>query len=647
MSDYLFSQISEVHGLVHTGPGNLNVTFNGDRPWSPLAHAAEDLARHARSFVHPRGFGDARRILETYRTVLLDGPPGSGRNAAARVLLYELSSGNERFHELLWDDDPQRPRLDPGHIGDDDRVWLDLSQVEEWVWRDVQRVLPTVRNAVIDRGAYLAVVLPNNRIEPVLPDFAPFHTKISRPPETEVLRRHLRLNGIPDAHSAPAPPELAEYLDGEPPLGEVAALAQFTAEAMNISPRGDLSGWLATALEAVTRQDDVVAGNIAELPDGRRRALLLATAMLHGSHAEIVDQAAGRLLAAVKFPNEPSRPLEGEDLFRMFKAVNARLDDSGHVRFERLGYDTAVRIHFWNHMPGYRAQIQAWVVALADSPALEPDERAGLVDRFADLCINERHWSTLADAVFRWTTEPTNERRVAAADRALRRAVVAQNHGRLFRQQIRMWAMDERLSERLAEVIVKVCAEVVVINHPDEAMVRLHHRARRERRSTAAREALIRLVTEDLRLRRQLLARLTRVPDGGRAWDIDPDIYLEIADPEAFTRPGPRHRPLIAEAEVRTMLTDGWRRTLTEVDDARWRPRVAEWFALARADERHREALAGTPIEAVGERGDILGRLYATARDLPCAAPGDQERQDAFVEFVLRRITDAQGLQTA
>ncbi|WP_425472842.1 helix-turn-helix domain-containing protein [Streptomyces botrytidirepellens] len=38
----------------------------------------------------------------------------------------------------------------------------------------------------------------------------------------------------------------------------------------------------------------------------------------------------------------------------------------------------------------------------------------------------------------------------------------------------------DRLSEPLAHVLVEVCAEVIAVQHPDQALVRLHHLARRE-----------------------------------------------------------------------------------------------------------------------------------------------------------------------
>ncbi|MCW2875935.1 MAG: hypothetical protein JWQ95_35 [Sphaerisporangium sp.] len=637
---------------MHSGSGDLNnathyhyTMLAGVAARSPRAYAVDDLARLGRHFVHPPGFGQARKVLATHRTVLLDGAPGSGRIAAAKVLLYELSSGTERFHELLWEEDERKPRLDPGHIGDDDRVWLDLSRVEERVWHDVQNELSSVRKAVIEHAAYLVVVLPGD--QNLRADFSQYRAEIARPPGAEVLRRYLRLADVPGAVASPMTPLLAGYLDANRPIGEIAEFAGLVAKARaSAAGKGDFPAWYKTAHEALTDRGRQVAERVAKLREqGPQRALLLATAMLHGAHADHVHRAAAALLSTVRYPDDECPSLERADLVERFGGIEAELGADGHVLFTELEYDSAVRAHFWNHMPELRDDIQAWVEGAVDSADLRQEDRDDLVVRFAEQCLHARYRQALVSSVFRWAKGPTTNRRLLAADRALRHGLTAEEHGQFFRKQIYNWSRDRDLPDGLAQVIIVMCSEVIAVHHPDEAMVRLHHRARRERRTTSAREALVRLVDGDLRLRRQMLARLTRVPAGGREWEVDADLFLYFADPVALTEPGSRNHALVAESDVRNMLADGWRRAFTQLTDVAWRVRLRQWLFLAFGDERHREVLVDTLVEGSGERGKILGDVYTTARDLPRPTTDEQERHAVFLDLVLRKICAAQGVE--
>jgi hypothetical protein len=654
LTDPIFSQLSDIRGPVHAGSGDLNNTNNyhysalgGVAPRSPRAYAADGLARLGRYFVHPQGFGKASEILESHRTVLLSGAPGTGRIATAKVLLYELSSGAERFHELLLEEDEQKPRLYPGHIGDDDRVWLDLSSVEDGVWHEIQNELSSVHTAVLEHAAYLVVVLPDKQTERLRAEFGHFHAEISRPPGMEVLRRYLRLAGVPDAVTSPMTPLLSGYLNANPPIEEIAQYAELVAKARaNASSEENFPAWYKTAHEALTGRSELVATHVTQLRQGPQRALLLATAMLHGAHADHVHRAAMALLSTVGYPEDECPLLERADLVERFEGIKAKLDADGHVWFKDLGYDSAVRAHFWNHMPELRDDIQAWVEGAVDSADLRQQDRDDLVIRFTEQCLHTRYRQALVSSVFRWAKAPTTNRRLLAADRALRRGLTAGQHGRFFRKQIYDWSRDWDLPDGLAQVIILVCAEVIAVHHPDEAMVRLHHRARRERRTTSARDALVRLVGGDPQLHRQMLVRLTRLPVGGREWKVDTDLFLEFADPMALTQAGPRNHPLVAGVDVRSMLADGWRRVFTQLTDAVWEVRLRQWVFLAFGDERHRDALLDVLIEGSEERSEILGQLYITARDLR-STTDQHERHEVFLGLVLQKICVAQGVQIA
>lgn len=625
-------------GPIHTGSGNLNYFEAATQSRDPRFAFIEELDWLWRRFVHPPGYGKANDLLEFHRTVLLSGEPGSGRIATAKALLRGLSSGDERFHELAWqgDEDTGRYQLEPAAVGDDDRVWLDLTQLDDRGWRAFQNELSSVRKMIAERSALLVVVLPGKDGHEVWPEFTRLHAGIRRPNAHEVLRRHLRMAEVPDAVSSPLP----EFLRKNPPLRDVARFADFVRLAHLKDPRRNYEAWYKAAESARAGHDAAVAEMVVKLRSGPERALLLASAMLHGAHVDHVYDAAMKLLSTVSYADE-SHLLERSDLLESLKGIGAELDDRGHVRFEELGYDAAVRAHFWHHMPELRSGIRQWVGKMIDHTDLGDKDRDFLVEQFADQCLHPRYRQILVDAVAEWTSGAIAYRRQVAADRALQQALKHEQHGGFFRKQIYNWATDDHLPEALSEVVIMMCVKVIALSHPDQAIVRLHHRARRESRSNA-RTALLELVSGDPWFRRLLLARLTQPLEGSRKeYERDPGLFLELVDPLAFTTSDDHNRPLVAEAEVRDMLTNGWRRVFLELDEPAWQGQMRRWLIVACHDERHRDSLIDVLVSAGDQRRTILGLLYSEARVVSRSA----EWSAAFLDVVLRKISFSQGLR--
>ncbi|MBT2232302.1 hypothetical protein [Nonomuraea sp. NEAU-A123] len=603
----------------------------------------EELDWFWRRFVHPPGYGKASDLLETHRTVLLSGEAGSGRVATAKALLRGLSTGDELFHELTWEWDKEigRYRLEPAAVGDDDRVWLNLAQADERVWRAFQEELSSVRKMIVGHSALLVVVLPSKGGEGLWPEFTRFHAAIGRPVAHEVLRRYLRLAGVPGAATGPLP----GFLRTNRPLRDVARFAYLVDLAHQKNPGNDYAAWYKAAETAYTGHGAEVAERIAKLRLGPQRALFLAAAMLQDAHVDHVYNAAMTLLSTVSYADE-CHSLERSDLVESLKGIGAELDDRGHVRFEELGYDAAVRAHFWHHMPGLRDGIRQWVGKMIDRTDLPDKDRDLLVTRFAGQCLHPRYRHVLVDAVAEWTKGPMTYRRQMAAHKALQRALNTEEHGGFFRKQIYNWATDDHLSEALSQVVIVMCAKVIALSHPDQAIVRLHHRARRENRTSDARTALLELVSGDPWFRRQLLLRLTQSLEGNRKeYEKDPDLFLDLADPAAFTAPGHHGRPLAANAEVRTMLTDGWRRVFHERDETIWQARMRQWLAVAHHDDRHRDVLVDVLVSGGEQRSAILGRLYTEARAVSRSAENGADHSAAFLDVVLRKISTSQGIQ--
>ncbi|NED80291.1 hypothetical protein G3I76_09360, partial [Streptomyces sp. SID11233] len=99
--------------------------------------------------------GEARERLEESRTVFLDGAPGSGRQAAARVLLAEYGS----FRELLPGEQDEPSLRDPALLSEGDLVLLDLSAADRHRWARMHAELGTLRRSAHTKAARLVVVM--------------------------------------------------------------------------------------------------------------------------------------------------------------------------------------------------------------------------------------------------------------------------------------------------------------------------------------------------------------------------------------------------------------------------------------------------------------------------------------------------------
>lgn len=635
MSDSISSHVS-TQGPVHAGPGPQNIYYSislaDPRGRSPRRQAADDLLWLEQRFVHPAGFGKARDILELHRTVFLDAPPGNGRITTAKMLLWELRPDAEKFHELLSQDTENEPRLNLGHIGDGDRAWLDLSDVSGPLWSEIHAELPSLRRAVQEHAAHLVIVLPH-AIEDLRPELNPYRAQIVRSPTREVLHRYLRMENIPQ----PEPlPEL-QFLGENRPLRDIPKYVRLITDAREkVSGKTDFATWCDTAYQALSDQGKEVAELVATLSRGPQRALLLATSMLHGAHADSILHAAASFLRTVEYPPDECPMLERATLGQRLEEISAELDGFGCVRFSKLGYDSAVRAYFWTHLPELRDHMEAWVGSTANSD-LTDDEREGLVRRFTEQCLNDRYQSTWTSLVERWTIEPSTDHKMKAAALVLQRGLRDEKQGRAFRRKIYDWSRSSNLPDPLAEVIVAACRDEMTVTHPDEALVRLHHVARRERRTRRARDALVGLVSGDRRFLRQMLNRLTDTYSEGRMWVADADLFLDLADPEALADPGTRNHALISESTIPGQLAGCWSLVFTERSHETWSARAEQWLYYAAADRRHRHVLLDVLVQGGEQRTAVLARLYAMTRG--------QELRAAISDLLLQKINAALDVQ--
>ncbi|MEV4678089.1 MULTISPECIES: hypothetical protein [Actinomadura] len=637
MSDSFEAHASGFHGGMHAGAGDINNIYyllRGESfGASPRKQPTDELRWLRRRFVEPAGLGRARDVLETFRSVFLDGLPGSGRIAAAKMLLWELGDDRRQIHELVLQENENAPRIDRSHVGDGDLVWLDLSRVAGRQWDEVHNELSPLRATVHDHDAHLVIVLPD-KTGSLGSALDQYRIEIQRPAVDEVLARYLLAEEIP--RPAPLPP--LRFLDADRRMEEVDEYVGLIRRARDEHREGSFTTWCEEAFRALARQARDVAERVAELTAGRQRALLLAVAMLHGAHADVIHQAGASLLTAVAHPCEDSPLLERVPLDQRLKEIGAEVDSSGSVQFEELNYDAALRSYFWAHMPELRDALQDWVKQTADSPGLSAGERRSLVERFTEQCLNERYRPTLVSLVEEWTTDPTTTRKMEAAAVVVQRGLRDEQQARSFRRQIYDWARTDSLSQRLAEVIIVACRDEMMARHPDEALVRLHHVARRER-GTRARETLIELVSGAPRLRRQMLTRLTDPKFMPGRWHRDIDLFLQLVDPKALTDPGRRDHAPITESTVRQQLTIGWSLVFSRRPHDVWTSTIRRWLHVAAEDERNRHALLDVLVGGGEAEATVLARLYAMTREREAWAP--------LGDLVIQDINAAWGARTA
>ncbi|MYV97341.1 hypothetical protein [Streptomyces sp. SID3343] len=666
MSDWQSTtRVTDPHGPLHAGSGDMyNFSLGIDpaslladaRGKSPRKVAADRLDWLRARFVHPAGFGVAREILADSHCVLLDGENGSGRSAAARILLHE-AGGGDSFHELLPGDEGGT-RLDAGQIGDGDRLLLTLPADEDRLWADIQEELSAFHVALRAHDAHVVIVLPDRHGGHLDHDLDRFLVRIERPVGAEVLWRHFRMDGIDAPKSALSAPELSGLCQDRP-MRDVAAFARLVRRARDAAADGiGFAQWCSSALAALGDRQEDIAKLVAKHRTGPQRALLLTTAMLHEAHAHDVERVTELLLRHVRHPEDERPLLERFDLVQRFHEIDARADAHGRVRFTELDYDAAIRAHFWNHLPEIRGHLCAWVRDTVTTEQLPEPTREAFVARFAEESLRTGHHIDLLPLVEKWTERARDVPAAKAAAQLLRHGLEDERHGREFRRIIYLRARESGLSDGLTRVLVGVCAEEMAIRHPDEAVVRLHHLARRQRRGTDARDALTRIARSERRLHRLMLGRLAKrfdlpgshSPEGRPTeaqWPADLDLFLQLTAPEDVTHPRGQTRAFVAETEQRRHLVSGWSTLFRLRPDSYWGDHTVRWLQAADADETYGDLLLDVLIEGARGRPDVLSRLFALARDhVPRLPNRPRDRVDLGTRL-LYKISAAQGVSLA
>ncbi|MFJ9517633.1 hypothetical protein ACIRPK_05075 [Kitasatospora sp. NPDC101801] len=626
--------IGHASGQTHTGSGaqytnNYYFAPGGVRSGpDPLRMAIDRRQWLKQRFVAPPGYGGAAKRLENPGTaVLVWGAPGSGRRAAAVMLLHGMGEFDDPFREVVPD---EKPEDEPAELADGERVLIDLSNSSELEFVAAQALVKSYWEKTERIGGRLAVVLSQEREQLLEPDFRQLLVRIGRPDGAEVLARHLRPDGI----EVPLPELRASALGDSlehSPMRELQRLSELIIEAR--AQGGSFDTWARKAADALRDRGPQVAQQMAALTDGRQKALLFAAAMLDGAPADVVFRLSDQLLANLDHPDDELPRLNRVDMAQRLRELTLEVNQ-GRIRFELLAYGSAVRSHFWLYYPDLRPSFGTWVTeTVKETPALESATRRDLVGRFTEQALRSNDVQVLTDLVELWTPET---RILPDAMAILDQGLRDEQMGAAFRAKIYAWSTTSQLEPNLVRGLAHICVDVMGPDHPDQALVRLHHLARRESAGLPryARDYLLELVRRDRRLYERLLGRLREGMERSKPWQRDAEIFLELVI---------RFPALDGHEDV----LRGWRGVLTVAPPATWAPGVKAWLSAARSEQDGGDRLMEILIEAADGGPGVLSRYYLLAYEWAAESsdePGPVSPDEVAARFC-REIDRAQGIE--
>ncbi len=621
------------------------------RPSSRRLVSNDVLDWLTRRFVAPAGYDAAAAALATPGLVVVAGAAGSGRRTAARMLLRDSGhrdGGSQQELSVEESNGNTRVIPSPDTVLDEDRLLLDLSDLDPVELPAVERALDPFR-AEVERRTYVVVVLPEGYEPHISTELRSLVRQVRRPDHRAVLRSHLE-----SAQIVPGPEDLSHPLLDEhlatSPMSELAEIARVVADARTGDRgTGTLQQWLITAVGAFADRGDEAARNVRAVEDGRKRSLLFAAGMLEGAPADVIFHAQQRLLTVLEYPSSGQHALDDQDFAQQLASLGVVFGPRRRTAFTQVGYDAALRRHFWTHFPGLRDHFRDWTAWVAVSGLLGGSDLEVLIERFTDQLLEVERPVELLALVESWcgqahTSTPGFLRPL---EQALRRGLGHPLHGNLFRRTFWEWSRRPNGPAALANLVIELSAATIAATHPDQAVVRLHHLTRHNDADVreSALEALIAL-SQDRLLWRRILTRLCGNPLFPAMRAADRPLFLALVT--AARAPGRRQYPIPfttgVPTQIRSYLVKGWHTVLSDPTGAPPREFVEEWLdADTASGEPH---LTPILVDACAADPALLGRLFAVSRNWVRSThdTGLRPLRERTAADLRDRIDRAQGL---
>ncbi|TDD51612.1 hypothetical protein E1263_29975 [Kribbella antibiotica] len=577
------SAITDPRGAVHTGDGNLNATTWNvatlnvtEAPAAALVRqplgikpGQASLQRLQRVFVAPDGFdGLLGRLRDPGSTVILTGPPGSGRRAAAQMLLCPTVEDIGALTLLTTSDLQGSDSLVDDAVSEGARLLLDVTDLDLRGFGQHQTDLQRCVAIVGKQRASLVILIPDGLDQHLHDDLQIHRASIRGPDQWRVLKSHLEHGFELSLSQSRVANEDLQVLNGLA-LRSVARVAGYLEQTRDqgLDPRE----WFRNALAGLADQEQDVITLLEEKVSVEERTLLLVTAVLEGAAVDAVYFAECSLQTIVGYAEDsPPHRLEQAGITDRMRADQERIRlVDGRARFIRPGLGEAILSHFWDAYPDLRPGFATWVETVHSWQATRAEDRMAVAQRFALQSIRTNQLTDLQAVVEHWSVADRDEpRRLAVA--AMTRALLDDRVGQQARNYLYGLAVRSHLDPRLGRIAIELCTDVVAIGHPRQALVRLRWLAGQRSVGAEARQALVALC-EDNRTLELFVHVLT---DRAR---FDPELARLVLAPSRLSHGHGRTAPLLVP-RLRLKAIAVWARSLQNADSLAWRSAVVPWL---------------------------------------------------------------------
>ncbi|WP_432938405.1 hypothetical protein ACQPXM_27200 [Kribbella sp. CA-253562] len=576
-----------------------------------LRGTADDIELLRAVFVPPHGFADlTERFRPPGSTVILSGPPGSGRRSAAKMLLCPTPEDVGALRLLAGEDLRGDERLTADDVTTDDRMLLDLSTQDESSIAQWEAEVRRCVGIAHQRKAHLVVLIPDRSDNGMHDDLKVHLVQIVRPEPWKVLEKHL---GVADLRLSPSNVSVEDCKAlSQLPLRGVAEVASLLAETRQQFDQD--AAWFSSAMASSADHERAVVDLVSSLETVEQRTLLLTAAMLEDGRADAVFHAENRLQKALRYTAHSDQHRLAEEGFtdrlRAFRKT-LKLSPDGAVGFVQLTFGTAVLTHFWDAYPDLREDFGWWVGDCHLWRATRPQDRLAVVLRFADQAARTGQLNELYKIVESWADNGRGEEPGRLAAHAMAQVLRHERAGQAARAQLYQWSRTSGLSVGLGRILVELCTEVVAAGHLKQALIRLWWLADRQVVRAEARRGIADLCAENRALE-QFLQVLT---DRER---FNADLCRFVLSPERLASPWDRAAPVLvprlAERVVRV-----WRTAVNDSDEEDWtsatRPWLRQYYRLSElGDNRRAAALLSRLIELCAGEVDRLSALFVMNR---------------------------------
>lgn len=381
----------------------------------------EALKRVAVVFDRPPPYARAYDCLHHNRLVIVHGPGGSGKSAAAYYLAHEIQV-QERvtIRKLSADTDLRRWSRNARAGGDSVYLIEGLlgtrsREMPDHLWRELADALKATHAFLVISASHYVTFAAE----------AQAYVQPWEPPAdgASILRKHLRYFHVGEEQIAAwlSDDEVGRLLAERPAPQVIYSLALCLKQ---LDDGGFAS--LSEALHNLALSDEAAVAEWFELAaDDEERARWLALAVFNGSRFRLAQQAAetlARLIRAAFGPapaaaKEPATPwFQPLDDWRKRAGVDLRLEDyDGQsvlpvevIRLSNPSLPQGIMRYLWGRMPHFRSVLLDWLAQLGAADTGETRIRAAT----AVAALAQLEYETVLRAVLeRWVRENTPQTR--------------------------------------------------------------------------------------------------------------------------------------------------------------------------------------------------------------------------------------------